>query len=93
MTRNPDIITGERSTCEHCGEEIIAVIDATSGCVDWGTAFDNDPTMLDFGCSDSPDTDDDGTGSHDPGEGHTPCGFKILLDSRAYWERIEAARQ
>lgn len=86
------IVTGERSECQYCGEDIGAVIDADSGCVDWGTVSvfgkgGDFPT--DFGCDSSPDTDEDGTGSHEPGRGHTPIGFKVLIDSRGYWAEIE----
>jgi hypothetical protein len=65
-----DIVTGETAVCVNCDRTITAVVDPYSGMVDWG---DNG----DFGCFDSPDTDDEGTGSHDPGEGHTPLGFNI----------------
>lgn len=93
-----DIITGERAVCVQCGEEIGAVVDPYSGSVDWGGFFpyemfgDTDKPR-DFGCNDSPDTDEEGTGSHDPGERHTPSGFKILVDSRSYWEAIERQKK
>lgn len=88
------IVTGERSECQYCGEDIGAVIDADSGYVDWGSYFSSmgrvgPPFPADFGCSSSPDTNEEGTGSHEPGEGHTPLGFKVLIDSRGYWAEIE----
>lgn len=88
------VVTGEKSTCTYCGEGIGAVIDADSGCVDWGSYFGDSLAIpdvpADFGCSDSPDTDEDGTGGHEPGEGHTPNGFKVLIDSRTYWAEIQS---
>lgn len=90
-----DIVTGERSRCVHCRQKIAAVIDPSSGVVDWGSDIDHAlgiPLGLDFGCSYSPDTTDEGTGSHDPGKGHTPCGFKILIDSRTYWSQVDGIR-
>jgi hypothetical protein len=93
LTQLDDIITGETSTCIHCGEPIAAVVDPTSGCVDWGSSIFTAGKPEDFGCSGCPDTDDNGTGAHSPGDGHTPVGFKILVDSRSYWERIEAAKR
>lgn len=75
----PDIVTGERSRCINCKQKICAVIDPYSGVVDWGSDLDHAlgvPAGLDFGCEQSPDTSKDGTGSHNPGPGHTPCGFR-----------------
>lgn len=85
-----DIVTGEEADCVNCRERIYAVIDPYSGCVDWGSAL---PSLgfegpHDFGCARSPLNDDEGTGGHEPGDGHTPNGFKILIDSKSYWERI-----
>lgn len=65
-----DIATGEESTCTQCHQRITAVIDPYSGVTDWGARGD-------FGCDTSPDTNEEGTGSHNPGPGHTPLGFKF----------------
>lgn len=65
-----DILTGETSTCHWCAHRIVAVIDPFSHTVDWGADGD-------FGCDRNPETDEEGCGSHNPGEGHTPVGFKI----------------
>lgn len=87
-----DIITGERSECIYCGQDIGAVIDGSSGCFDWGSSLSEDDSIEDFGCDSSPDTDEDGTGSHNPGEGHTEPGFRVLIDSASYWQQVEAHR-
>lgn len=87
-----DIATGEESTCIHCRQRILAVIDGSSGCVDWGAEdrrHPADPVWFDFGCGEHPLTGEDGTHGHDPGPGHTPLGFRILIDSKSYWQRIE----
>lgn len=76
-TPKSDIVTGERATCIQCREEIGAVIDPYSGSVDWGSYFAADEAPGDFGCADSPDTNEDGCGGHNPGSGHTPLGFVV----------------
>lgn len=97
ISEDGDIITGERSTCVYCGERIAAVVDSSSGCVDWAGMTGNglrrdDKPNGDFGCEDSPDTDEDGTGGHNPGDDHTPLGFRIEVDSRTYWKQLDAIR-
>lgn len=75
-----DIVTGEESTCVYCGQRIGAVIDPISGMFDWGSFMPpsfNIPHPSDFGCDGSPETDEDGCGSHNPGPNHTPVGFMI----------------
>jgi len=49
-----------RGTCRHCGEYIYLDIVEGGGVPDWRTADG------DYGCGDSPDTCDEGTGSHIP---------------------------
>jgi hypothetical protein len=49
-----------KSTCVFCGEEIYLDIAEGGGCPDWRT-IDGD-----YGCSASPDTNEEGTGSHQP---------------------------
>lgn len=72
-----DIVTGESATCTQCGERIYAVIDAHSGVVDWGSKYPwDDASPSDFGCAGSPLNDEEGTGGHNPGAGHTPIGFQ-----------------
>lgn len=78
-----DIVTGERATCVQCRQRIGAVIDPYSGVVDWGSFFPGDSAPADFGCDSSPDTGDDGCGSHDPGEGHTPIGLRLPIGTGA----------
>lgn len=52
------------SECVYCGEPIFLDIVEGGGAPDWGTAFDDGKPGLDYGCSDSPDTNDEGQGSH-----------------------------
>ena len=75
MADSTDIVTGETATCVHCDQTIYAVIDPYSGVVDWGSGMFEDAPE-DFGCDSHPDTDEDGCGSHNPGPGHTPLGFR-----------------
>lgn len=56
---------GAKSTCVHCGEAIYLDIVEGGGVPDWGTSF-GDGGGLDYGCVDSPDTNDEGTGEHEP---------------------------
>jgi len=49
-----------QSTCVHCTEPIYLDIIEGGGVPDWKTADG------DYGCADSPDTCDEGTGSHTP---------------------------
>jgi hypothetical protein len=53
-------VEGAESTCKHCGETIYLDLLVGGGCPDWSTEDG------DYGCSDSPDTDEDGTGGHAP---------------------------
>ena len=53
-------VEGAESTCVHCGEKIYVDIMIGGGVADWGT-YDGD-----FGCPDSPDTNEEGTGGHMP---------------------------
>lgn len=53
------------SECRYCGEKIYLGIVEGGGVPDWGTRFDSH-NGLDYGCIDSPDTCDDGTGGHLP---------------------------
>ena len=61
--------------CRNCGQRIVMVVDANSGCIDWHADGD-------FGCGDAPDSDEDGVGNHHPTL-DTP-GF------RSYWTRVRA---
>lgn len=54
---------GALSRCVHCGQEIYLDIVEGCGVPDWSTA---DELGGDFGCPDSPDTNDEGTGGHFP---------------------------
>jgi hypothetical protein len=58
-------VQGAESTCKHCGEKIYCDIVEGGGVPDWGSAM---PGIggLDYGCSESPDTCEDGTGGHEP---------------------------
>lgn len=51
------------SHCRYCGEEIYLDIAEGGGVPDWST---NDTIGGDYGCGESPDTGEDGTGSHMP---------------------------
>ena len=58
-----------QSRCVNCDEPIYLDIVEGGGVPDWGS----DPVWrngkmigLDYGCNDSPDTGDDGVGSHEP---------------------------
>lgn len=62
--------------CRRCGEPLQMVTDPISGVVDWGADGD-------YGCDESPQTDDEGTGNHAP-----------VLDApqfRSYWQRQTAS--
>ena len=61
-------VQGVQSTCKHCGETIYCDIVEGGGCPDWGTKVPN-CVGLDFGCPDSPDTNNEGTGGHAPIKG------------------------
>lgn len=52
-----------RGTCRQCGEDIYLDIREGGGIPDWCTEDG------DYGCFDSPDTGEDGTGSHEPEKG------------------------
>lgn len=54
------IAQGARSTCQHCGEDVYLDMVEGGGVPDWRTASG------DYGCYLSPDTCDEGTGSHTP---------------------------
>lgn len=53
------------SECVHCGEKIYCDIVEGGGVPDWGTKVSG-CNGLDYGCPDSPDTGEDGTGGHEP---------------------------
>lgn len=50
---------GVEANCKHCGEKIYLDILDGGGVPDWGVDGD-------FGCPDSPWTNDEGTGGHEP---------------------------
>lgn len=54
---------GARSTCRYCGLTIELDIEEGGGVPDWGAISKHG---LDYGCTDSPDTDEEGCGSHLP---------------------------
>lgn len=53
-------VEGAESTCIHCGEKIYVDVMIGGGVADWST-HDGD-----FGCPNSPETNDEGTGGHTP---------------------------
>lgn len=53
-------VQGAASRCVHCGQTIYCDIVEGGGVPDW-----HDGTG-DYGCPDSPDTNDEGTGGHEP---------------------------
>ena len=53
-------VEGAESTCRHCGEKIYVDVMVGGGVPDWSTKDG------DFGCPDSPDTNSEGTGAHEP---------------------------
>ena len=53
-------VEGAQSTCRHCGETIYVDVMVGGGVPDWSTEDG------DFGCPNSPDTNDEGTGGHMP---------------------------
>jgi hypothetical protein len=57
---------GAQSTCIHCGQNIYLDIVEGGGVPDWGSKISSDISGLDYGCPDSPDTCEDGTGGHEP---------------------------
>lgn len=50
------------SVCVYCHEKIYLDIAEGGGIPDWGSAFSTGG--LDYGCAESPDTNEDGQGSH-----------------------------
>jgi hypothetical protein len=57
------------ATCEYCSEELRFDIDPSgtpgrNG--DWGALFLDPIPGLDYGCGESPETNEDGTGGHWP---------------------------
>lgn len=71
-TMREDIKTGRTDTCAYCGETIIEIQDPYSFVIDWGAEdhrHPGDPKWCDWGCSDSPETDSEGCGSHFPKSG------------------------
>ena len=61
-------IQNAKSECANCGEEIYCDIVEGGGVPDWGTKM-HGSKGLDYGCFDSPDTNEDGTGGHVPVKG------------------------
>lgn len=61
---------GAESKCVHCGEKIYFDIVEGGGVPDWGSAITGitgkGGAGLDYGCPDSPYTDSEGTGPHEP---------------------------
>lgn len=53
-------VEGAESTCKYCGERIYVDVLIGGGVPDWSTEDG------DFGCSNSPDTGEEGTGGHAP---------------------------
>lgn len=51
---------GAQAVCKHCGGNIYLDLLIGGGCPDWSTADG------DFGCAESPDTNSEGTGGHEP---------------------------
>ena len=62
-----DICQDARGRCKHCEEPIFLDFADGGGCPDWCTEGG------DYGCADSPDTTDDGTGGHAPMKGRGPA--------------------
>lgn len=60
---------GAESECIHCGQKIYLDIVEGGGVPDWGSSFGSLSNGLDYGCPDSPDTGDEGTGGHEPIKG------------------------
>lgn len=56
-------VQNAESVCVHCGEQIYCDIVEGGGVPDWRTSDG------DYGCSYSPDTNDEGTGGHEPRKG------------------------
>lgn len=56
---------GAESQCIHCGQKIYLDIVEGGGVPDWGSAIPG-VDGLDYGCPNSPDSDDEGTGGHMP---------------------------
>jgi hypothetical protein len=54
---------GAEGRCEACGERIYLDVREGGGVPDWRTAGG------DYGCDASPDTTEEGTGSHEPRRG------------------------
>lgn len=61
---------GAESTCVHCKEKIYFDIVEGGGVPDWGSAIPGITGKrgagLDYGCADSPYSDSEGTGPHEP---------------------------
>lgn len=53
-------VEGAQSICKHCGQQIHVDVLVGGGVPDWSTVDG------DFGCGESPDTDEGGTGGHEP---------------------------
>ncbi len=58
-----DTCQDAKSVCIHCGQDIYLDIIEGGGVPDWGSAMQG-IRGLDYGCPDSPDSDDEGTGGH-----------------------------
>jgi hypothetical protein len=56
---------GAESTCIYCKQPIYLDMLEGGGVADWGTTISG-VHGLDYGCSNSPDTDEEGTGGHMP---------------------------
>lgn len=64
-------VEGAKSECEFCGEDIYVDVLIGGGVPDWSTEDG------DFGCSYSPETNEEGTGGHSPvGRQYTVNKFK-----------------
>lgn len=53
-------VEGAESTCRHCHQKIYVDVMVGGGVPDWSTKDG------DFGCHESPDTNDEGCGGHEP---------------------------
>lgn len=53
-------VEGAKSVCKHCGQDIYVDVLIGGGVPDWSTE------RGDFGCVNSPDTNEEGTGGHMP---------------------------
>lgn len=86
-----DYPEGTTAVCWHCGESIL--LDQVEGGgegMDWGAGPEDWPGNggigMDYGCNDSPETDDEGCGGHEPNPSTVKEPDRSITENAKDWE-------